>query len=397
MTTTAPPIPAAPHPLKARTVMFCLLAGCLAGTGFGLSMPVLAFSLETMGASGTVIGLNATVGALSTLVTAPLIPRLMQRMPPRRILMAALLFTAACFPLFQALPNIPLWFVLRFVMGMGLTVLFVASETWLNQIATPRDRGRLIAFYATALGIGFALGGALPSLVGVEGWRPFLTGSAIFAVASLPLMMRALDPEKPDAHAASWGAIMDLIRQAPVVTMAALCFGAVEMSLFTFLPLYGDGVGLGPQGGALLLSAAAIGAVGMPPILGWFADRGFGRALLFAAALGTAIGFAGCLVFAHIPWLLYASAFFGGGMALSMYTLGLTDLGSRFTGSAVVTANAVFVTLYGLGSLVGPGVSGVMRDQIGLVGVPLALCGFGGLYALVILARGLRRNPVQTS
>lgn len=379
--------------LKFRSVCLCLLAGVMAGTGFGLSMPVLAFSLEGLGASGTIIGLNATVGALSTLFSAPLIPKLLRIAPPRRVLMAALLFSAACFPLFQALPNIPIWFVLRFVMGAGLTVLFVTSETWLNQMATRQDRGILIAAYATALGIGFAAGGALPSLVGVSGWTPFLTGSLLFVLASLPLMMRATDPEPPTAHATSLAAIASTIRMAPVLTCAALTFGTIEMSIFTFLPLFGDGIGLGPDGGALLLSAAALGGVGIPLVMGWLAGRMGLRPLLLACTVLCVACFIGVTAPLPVP-ALYVLMFFGGGFALSIYTLGLTEMGSRFTGSAVVTANAVFVTMYGTGSLIGPTVTGWARDGIGITAIPVAIAAYAALYGAMIVIRWIT-NPID--
>lgn len=256
-----------------RGIITALSAAALAGIGFGLSMPVLAFSLRDMGATGALIGMNAGMGAISTLVAAPLVPRALRHIPPRMVLGIALIFCAICFPMFYLVRNIPVWFFLRFILGVGLTILFVTSEAWINQLAPEAKRGRLIGYYASSLGLGFAIGGALPTVLGVSGWGPFLAGAAIFTVATLPLLIPGPDPEPPTGQHSVFGALPGLIALAPATMLAAVAFGAIEMSKFNFLALYGADVGLGSRGGALMISAATLGSVATQPIIGWLADR----------------------------------------------------------------------------------------------------------------------------
>jgi MFS family permease len=124
-------------------------------------MPLVALNLEAMTGSAAIVGTNAAAAALSTLLATPLIPALMARAAPKRTVVICALITALGFVLFPAMPDPVVWFGLRFVMGLSVTIIFVASETWINQLAKPESRASLLAVYATVLSGGFGSGGLL--------------------------------------------------------------------------------------------------------------------------------------------------------------------------------------------------------------------------------------------
>ena len=53
-----------------------------------------------------------------------------------------------------------IWLVLRFVMGLGASMLFTAGDTWINQILDDRVRGRWLGVYSTVGMAGWAVGQA---------------------------------------------------------------------------------------------------------------------------------------------------------------------------------------------------------------------------------------------
>ena len=63
----------------------------------------------------------------------------------------------------------------------------------------------------------------------------------------------------------------------------------------------------------------------------------------------------------------------------SIYTLALVLIGQRFKGQDLVTANASVGLLWGVGSLVGPLVSGAAMD-VAPHGLPIALALMAGLF-----------------
>jgi hypothetical protein len=155
-----------PDKARTRSLIAAISCAALAGCGFGLLMPLVALNLEAMTGSAAVVGANAAAAALSTLLATPLIPALMARTAPRQTVIICAMITAAGFVLFPAMPDPVIWFGLRFVMGLSVTIIFVASETWINQLAKPESRASLLAVYATVLAGGFGSGGLL--LVGAR-------------------------------------------------------------------------------------------------------------------------------------------------------------------------------------------------------------------------------------
>jgi len=64
---------------------------------------------------------------------------------------------AACMCLLPVFPNVWAWFPIRFALGLGTELVFIAGDIWINQLAEERTRGRLIGVYGMFLHGGFAL------------------------------------------------------------------------------------------------------------------------------------------------------------------------------------------------------------------------------------------------
>ncbi len=71
-------------------------------------------------------------------------------------------------------PNLWLWFPMRFVLSSALTSLFVISEFWINQLADETNRGRYISLYGACTAGGFGVGPAVLAFMGTHGIAPFL-------------------------------------------------------------------------------------------------------------------------------------------------------------------------------------------------------------------------------
>jgi predicted MFS family arabinose efflux permease len=65
----------------------------------------------------------------------------------------------------------------------------------------------------------------------------------------------------------------------------------------------------------------------------------------------------------------------------------LTQLGARFSGADLASANGLFIMLYSLGMLAGPAVGGIALDTWPIYGLPLAIAGFFGAYAVFAFVR----------
>ena len=81
-----------------------------------------------------------------------------------------------------------------------------------------------------------------------------------------------------------------------------------------------------------------------------------------------------------------------GGAMGGIFTVGITLLGQRFRGIELVSANAVFSVLFGVGGLLGPFIVGTTMSAIGPVGFPASLLAAVGLYTLFAVYRQLTRH-----
>lgn len=376
-----------------RSLAAAILCAALSGCGFTLLMPVVGLNLEAMTGSAALVGLNGAAAAISTILATPFIPRLMQRFPGRPLIAASLLFAALTLPLFPLFPSVSLWFGLRFLMGAAITIVFVASETWINQLASPERRATILGIYATALAGGFGMGGILVALLGVTGWAPWIAGAALFSLGAIPiLLLRGPDIEPPQAADAHVGAMWRASLTAPAAIGAGLLFGATELSFFSLMPVYAERVGLTVAAIGLMMTAGAVGGIALQIPIGRLADRiGRLRVLVMIAAV--------CMIgpgFVHLAGasapVLFAVMFLYVGIATALYTVGLARIGERFSGGAIAPANAAFIMAYGIGSLAGPPLGGVAMDAMNPWGVLVTMSALAAAYLLFLWARSLRRR-----
>lgn len=383
---------------RQRWLTYIVLFSAMLVTGvmFGLSQPLLAIRQEHMGLSGTFIGVSTAMPSLAIMICAPMLPSLSKRFGTLPLLLGGSLLSALCFLAYLVIDDPLLWLPLRFVHGAAHTALMTVAEFWINAITPDHRRGRMMGVLGTVLSVGFAIGPIVLSFTGFEGSTPFLAGAALMALAAIPLMiglitgLPSLDlpkEERPEG-------LFKLIRVAPVAILAALVFGAYETAMFNMLPVYGVRMGLSAEAGAIMLTAMGIGNILLLVPVGMLADR-YNRyhVLLFctfvAAASATALPYT-----IHTPWAYLPLLCGGMGIISGLYTVGLALLGARFTGNSLVNANAGFIMLYAVGTLISPPASGIAMDYIGPNGLPAFLALMMGAYFLLILVRmGRQKSP----
>lgn len=383
------------QPLSDRERLGAMAAAiaCVAvvGTGLGLSIPLLSLEMERMGASSVVIGLNTAVAGLAAILTVPFVPRLAASVGVVRLLILAIALGGLCLTAFKVFPDIVLWFPLRFVFSTTMGVLFVLSEYWINDAAPNERRGLVMGVYATVLAIGFAIGPTLLTILGTEGYAPYLAGSALFFVALTPLILaRSLSPSLGHAKGAG---MMTYLRLAPLAVLAAALYGAVEAGAFAILPLYGLRIGLDAQVSAALVSAVALGNVLFQIPVGLLADRIDRRLVLLGASLAGALGAALIPAVSGSLPLLSALLFVWGGIAGTLYTVGLAHLGATLRGPDLAGANAAFVMLYNAGLMLGPPLIGGGMDLFAPQGFALALALLFAAYLVPVLRSLARGRP----
>lgn len=354
------------------------------GLTYSLSAPLIAMNMAREGASETLIGMNAAMHAVGVLITALLLPRLVAKLGPRRLILLSLAASACVLVVFGLIPNIWLWFPLRLLLGMAAEALFVVSETWINALSTENTRARAMAAYTAALALGLALGPLILSLVGAEGTLPFLIGAAIsLGAATLVIApaVRAPPFEKPSS-----GNPLRFLRLAPVAIGAITLNAAVETAGLSFLALYAIGLGWQAEDAARLMFVMMFGAIILQLPIGWLGDMVDRGKLIIGCAVLATLGAALWPFALQSEIATYALLFVWGGVFVGIYTLTLTVVGSRFSGGDLVGIYALMGLTWGAGALVGPLLAGLSM-QAGTHGLAIFAAVACGLFAVAAIMR----------
>ncbi|ULR46438.1 MFS transporter [Rhizobium sp. K102] len=352
------------------------------GIAIGLGLPLLSIILEKRGISSTLIGLNTAMAGIAAMAAAPVTTKLAHIYGVAPTMLWAVVISALSALGFYYAQDFWMWFPLRFAFHGATTTLFILSEFWINAASPPSKRGFVLGIYATVLSLGFAAGPLLFSLLGSDGIFPFLVGAGAILLAAIPIFIARYESpvleEKPELH------FMRYVFLVPTATAAVFIFGAVEAGGLSLFPIFAVRAHFTESQAALLLTMMGVGNVIFQIPLGLLSDRiPDKRPLLAGMAL---MGFIGSMMLPLLVdnWLLMAGLLlFWGGCVSGLYTVGLSHLGSRLTGSDLAAANAAFVFCYAMGTVAGPQAIGAAIDVAGNNGFAWAIAAFFGFYAML--------------
>jgi len=369
------------------SVMAAVASISVVGIAIGLGIPLLSVILTKEGHSAGMIGLNTAVAGVASIAAAPLATPIAARLGVVQTILLTIIVGAFAFVGFYAAPYFWMWFPLRVVLHMSLTILFILSEFWISVSAPKHRRGLVLGIYATVLSIGFAFGPWLFAKVGSNGFKPFGVAFVLVVAASIPVL--AAWKESPAIHLShTHNRFWRYLFLVPTATAAVLVFGAVETGGFALFPVYGSRIGYSEGNAAMLLTMVGLGNVVLQIPIGMVSDRIRDRRLLLVGC--AVVGLAGMLCLPALigNWYLMAfSLFLWGGVVAALYTVGLAHLGSRLTGGELASANAAFVFCYGLGMLVGPQLIGIGMDNLGADGFAYTMALFFLAYVLLAISR----------
>lgn len=377
---------------RTRRQILTAIVACMAvyGITLGMTAPLLSLLLEARGTGRTLIGLNAAMPALAMLLVSPMIPRIVTAVGFRPFLFGCFVTELVAFLALPVFDHLYAWFAIRFVMGASGGGLFIVAETWINQIADDRNRGRVMGLYVTVLAAGFAAGPLLLVVTGTAGWTPFLVGAGFIAAAMLPLARTGAGAPVLEGRASF--SILRFLTIAPTLAGAVLVFAFVETTLFALMPVFAVRSGAAEATAAIMLAVLTVGNIIAQLPIGWAADRWNRYGVMIACA---AAGLVGALL---LPLLIGGGAalwlmlLVWGGLLPGIYTVAMAILGQRFRGDDLITANAAFGVLWGVGSLAGPALGGAAMDLWDPHGLPATLAVASALFLVVALVRHAGRG-----
>ncbi|MFF3653565.1 MFS transporter [Streptomyces sp. NPDC002181] len=316
--------------------------------------------VDELDMSPVFLGLTTTIGFGTAALLSPAGGRIVDRVGPRRSLVALLLVSAAALALIGAAPGAGLLLGAVALGGVPQALANPATNKAILAAVPPARRGAVTGMKQSGVQLGaFAAGLPLAALASGLGWRGAVWTAAGAALLTGLWAVRALPADPP---VASGGPHTSLVPRGTVAWLAvfSLFLGCGIASVNTYLALFGvRQLGLGPTAAAGLV--AVLGLTGIAGRVGWSKAARPGRAewlpgWLACGALGAAVLLAAAVAVGPLVWLgaVAVGVFAVSGNAVTMVLVmqraapGRAGQDSALTAAGFFTGFAVGPPLFGL-------------------------------------------------
>jgi MFS family permease len=340
----------------------------------------LAFLMLGNGLQGTLISWRATFEGFSASTTGWIMtgyytgflvgslyaPKLVGQVGHIRVF-AALASLASTAVLLQVLfINPQNWFFMRLITGFCFAGTYVVVESWLNASSSNDSRGQMLSFYMLISYGGLAGGQWLINLAPPSGFGLFLLSSILLSLALVPILIRKI--EAPEITFQLSVNIAKLYKIAPAGVFGIFVAAAAHGAMFGMGAVFAVKAGLAISDLALFMSSfIALGALAQWP-LGWLSDKIDRRLVLLVSAIFATLF---CFLLMTIEvghWYFYTIFALLGAFSLPMYSIAIAHTNDRLAPEQMAGASSTLVLIFGIGSILGPTISGYLLNIYGATG-----------------------------
>lgn len=259
---------------------------------------------------------------------------------------------------------LPVWLVLRLVVGLCMMCQYMVIESWLNEQAGPSQRGKVFAGYMGASYLGLILG-QLVLVVHPELSLELLMMVALcFALCLVPVALtRKLHPAP--LHPAPLE-MRFFLKRVPLSLLTIGVAGLLIGSFYGLGPLYGSRMGLSTEQVGLFMGCCILAGLLAQVPLGWLSDRADRVKLIRGCAGLLSVTALPLAVLQDAPVeLLFACGFAVSIMLFSLYPLAVAFANDHVESERRVSLTVMLLVVFGVGAAVGPMLVGFLMRFLG--------------------------------
>jgi len=296
------------------------------------------------------------------------------------------------------------WTFARIITGFSIVSIFIVMESWLNDRANNRTRGKLLSIYMFITLFGVSLGTLLLNFSSPEKYEPFILISLLLSLALIPILLTKR--KAPKFKKLGYIDIKGLYKTSPLGTVSMFCTGIIHSALFSLGAVYAATMNFTIFEISLLIFLITIsGGIFQWPI-GYYSDKSDRRVIIIFCTFFAAL-FCSLAIFASgtslenmylatnigidkIMFFIYVTLY--AGMAIPLFTLNLAYVNDYIAKEKFVAAGAGMQVIFGLGAMAGPLLCSLLMNKFGANGFFVHLL----FFHLVIGAFGLYRITKRT-
>ena len=353
-------------------------------TGIGIMM--IAHGLQ-----GNLMGIRSVIEEFNFIATGTMMsgyyvgfflgshiaPKLVSRVGHIRVFAAFASMASLSILIISAYVNPIVWTFARFITGMSVVSCFIVAESWLNDRANNRTRGKILSSYMFITYIGLATGMLLLNFDSPENYKPFILVSILLSIALVPILLTKR--KAPKFKKISTMKLKDLYKTSPLGVVSSFCTGIIHSVIFTLTAVYAATMNFSIFEISLLLFLITIaGALSQWPI-GYLSDLYDRRNIIIITTITSAI-FCALIFIASVDalQLMYLATEWGtsklmffifitiyAGASLSLYPLNLAHTNDFVPKEKFVAAGGGLQLIFGLGAIGGPIVCSIFMNKFG--------------------------------
>jgi MFS family permease len=278
------------------------------------------------------------------------------------------------------------WIILRLVTGVCTAGVYVVAESWLNDLATNENRGRLLAVYGVLTMLFYGLGQFALTVFDGRLLIGFAVAAIVTSVAVAPVSLSE-GAVAPTVGRLEHISLRELAKVVPTGVVSCLLIGIAHGALAGMSAVYATRVGMSAAMIGLFVALPSIGGVVLSWPISAASDDVDRRAVGVAAGGGAAV--VALLLLLGPPTHPVALALIAllGGLSYPLYSIAGAYTNDWVEPEHVNAAASQLVTLYGIGAVIGPFVAAGAMIAFEPVGFLWSLAALHALIAVFFVYR----------
>tara|TARA_A100001011_G_scaffold228253_1_gene236382 strand:+ start:105 stop:1421 length:1317 start_codon:yes stop_codon:yes gene_type:complete len=360
-------------------------------TGFGIIIISHGFQGNLLGIRSVIENFNfiATGTMMSGyfvgyFIGANMVPNLVSKVGHIRVF-AAFASMASLSSLIHVVFVDPIvWTLARFLTGFSMIGIFIIVESWLNDRANNRTRGKVLSFYMFVTFFGLALGNLLLNVSSPKNYEPFILISLLFSIALIPILLTKRKP--PKFKKISFINVRELFKISPMGSFSMFCSGFIFSALLTMLSVYAITMNLSVFEISLLLVGVTLSGAFFQWPIGYLSDSYDRRIIIIGCSVAASIfsilsiavsgtSFENLFIETAVRFnyfstnidktKLFIFIILLSGMTLPLFSLNLALVNDHIPKEKFVAAGGGLNIIFGLGAMAGPIICSILMNWYG--------------------------------
>ena len=256
---------------------------------------------------------------------------------------------------------------MRFVAGACFAGQYVVAESWLNELASNENRGRILSWYNLTTVVAYGVGQFWFTRLDPLAITGFAVSAILISLAVAPVALSE-DAAPPVVVEPNPMTLRELLHYAPTGMFTVLMVGVTHGAFIGLGAVYTTKLGLLLTEIGLFVAIPTLGVILMSVPISAASDDIDRRAVGALAALTAAAAATGLFFFEPNSWKGLLCVIVIGGTTYPLYSVAGAYANDWLPRDRITAAAGQLVLLYGVGAMIGPLIGSALMARIGTDG-----------------------------